>query len=134
MRKNIAEYLAAAAIAVSPLVAGPLAAQVNGDLFSKLDANKDGFVTPDEIKDDQKALYERMLRTSDKDGDKKLSKDEFQAGLKPDETPRQTLPGGGAGIPMPKGGKGDPREAFSRMDANKDGKLTKDELPERMQD
>jgi heat shock protein HtpX len=97
MRKNIAEYFAAAAF-----TAAPLAAQDNSDLFSKLDANKDGFVTPDEIKDDQKALYERMLRTSDKDGDKKLSKDEFQAGLKPDETPRQPLPGGGAGIPMPK--------------------------------
>jgi len=129
MRKNIAEYFAAAALA-----AAPLAAQDNSDLFSKLDANKDGFVTPDEVKDDQKALYDRLLRTSDKDGDKKLSKDEFQAGLKPDETPRQPLPGGGAGIPLPKGGKGDPREFFNRMDANKDGKLTKDEMPERMRD
>lgn len=129
LRNNFAEYVAAAAF-----MAAPLAAQDNSDLFGKLDVNKDGFVTPDEVKDDQKALYDRMLRTSDKDGDKKLSKDEFQAGLKPDETPRQPLPGGGAGIPLPKGGKGDPREFFSRLDANKDGKLSKDELPERMRD
>jgi Ca2+-binding EF-hand superfamily protein len=128
-RTNFAEYFAAAAIAASPL-----AAQDNSELFNKLDANKDGFVTPDEVPENSKALYERMVRTSDKDGDKKLSKDEFQAGLKPDETPRQPLPGGGAGFPMPKGGKGDPREFFKQMDANKDGKLTKDEMPERMRD
>jgi Ca2+-binding EF-hand superfamily protein len=134
MRKNVAEYLAAAAIAASPLVAAPLAAQDNSELFTKLDANKDGFVTADEVPENSKALYERMLRTSDKDGDKKLSKDEFQAGLKPDETPRQPLPGGGAGFPMAKGGKGDPREFFKQLDANKDGKITKDEMPERMRD
>jgi len=129
MRIHVTGIIVAAAFA-----AIPLAAQDAADLFSKLDANKDGYVTPDEVQESQKALYERMLRNADKDGDRKLSKDEFLAGLKPDETPRQPLQGGGAGIPMPKGGKGDPREFFSRMDANKDGKLTKDEMPERMKE
>jgi len=123
MRKNFAEYLAAATLA-----AAPLAAQEPTDIFGKLDANKDGYVTPDEVQDGQKALYERLLRTSDKDGDKKLSKDEFQAGLKPDEGPRPPLAGGQG--PGPRGGKTDPRELFNRWDANKDGKLTKEELPE----
>ena len=129
MRIHVAGIIAAAVFSASPL-----AAQDAADLFSKLDANKDGYVTPDEVQEPQKALYERMLRNADKDGDKKLSKEEFQAGLKPDETPRQPLPGGGAGIPMPKGGKGDPREIFNRMDANKDGKLSRDELPERIRE
>jgi Ca2+-binding EF-hand superfamily protein len=114
--------------------AGPLAAQDAGDLFSKLDANKDGYVTPDEVPEPQRALYERLLRNADKDGDKKLSKEEFQAGLKPDETPKPPLAGGPGGPGGPRGGKGDPREFFSRMDANKDGKLSKDELPEQMRE
>jgi Ca2+-binding EF-hand superfamily protein len=131
MRKNFAEYLAAATLA-----AAPLAAQDAGDLFRKLDANKDGFVTPDEVQDGQKALYERLLRTSDKDGDKKLSQAEFQAGLKPEEGPRPPLAGGQS--PGPRGDKGnkggDAREFFSRLDANKDGKLARDEMPERMRE
>src|SRR3954463_10757604 len=119
MRIHLAGIVAAAVFSV-----GPLAAQDAADLFSKLDVNKDGYVTPDEVQESQKALYERLLRTADKDGDKKLSKDEFQAGLKPDDTPRQALAGGGpGGPPGAKGGKGDPREFFNRMDANKDGKL-----------
>jgi Ca2+-binding EF-hand superfamily protein len=132
MRKNFAEYLAAAALA-----AAPVAAQESGDLFTKLDANKDGFVTPDEVQEGQKTLYERMLRTSDKDSDKKLSKEEFQAGLKPDEGPRPPLAGGQSPGPRGdkgKGDKGNPREFFERLDANKDGKLSKDEVPERMRD
>src|SRR5215203_1001789 len=125
MRKNFAEYFAAATLAAAPLVA-----QEPNDLFTKLDANKDGYVTPDEVQEGQKALYERLLRTSDKDGDKKLSKDEFQAGLKPDEGPRPPLAGGPQPGPLGEKG-GDPREFFNRLDANKDGKLTKDEVPER---
>jgi Ca2+-binding EF-hand superfamily protein len=129
VRKNFAEYFAAAALAATPLVA-----QDQSDLFSKLDANKDGYVTPDEVTEQQRALYDRMLRTSDKDGDKKLSKEEFLAGLRPDETPRQPL-AGGAGFGGPRGDKGgDPREFFSRLDANKDGKLSKDEMPERLRE
>src|SRR3954471_9719856 len=114
------KQLAKSALAIV-FSAGSLWAQDAADLFGKLDVNKDGYITPDEVQESQKALYERLLRTADKDGDKKLSKDEFQAGLKPDDTPRQPLAGGGpGGPPGAKGGKGDPREFFNRMDANKD--------------
>src|SRR5437762_14245854 len=100
MRIHVAGIVAAAVFSVSPL-----AAQDAADLFNKLDANKDGYITPDEVQESQKALYERLLRTSDKDGDKKLSKDEFQAGLKPDETPKPPLAGGPSGPGGPNGGK-----------------------------
>src|SRR5262245_24843060 len=124
MRIRLAGIVAAALFSV-----GSLAAQDAADLFSKLDVNKDGFVTPDEVQESQRALYERLLRNADKDGDKKLSKEEFLAGLKPDETPKPPLAGGPA-FPGPRGDKGgDPREIFKRIDANNDGKLTKDELP-----
>lgn len=129
MRKHLA-----AAVAAAILSAGPLAAQDADELFGKLDLNKDGFVTPDEVQPSQQALYERLLRNADKDGDKKLSKEEFQSGLRPDDAPRQPLVGGQP--PPGRRGEGpfDPREFFSRLDANKDGKLSKEEMPERMRE
>jgi Ca2+-binding EF-hand superfamily protein len=129
MRMHLAGIVAAVVF-----TAGPLAAQDAADLFNKLDANKDGYITPDEVQEAQKALYERMLRNADKNGDKKLSKEEFLAGLKPDEGPKTPLPGGQAfGAPGGKA-KGDPRQFFDRLDANKDGKLGKEELPEQMRE
>ncbi len=129
MRIRLAGVVAAALFS-----AGPLAAQDAADLFGKLDTNKDGYVTPDEVQESQKALYERMLRNADKDGDKKLSKDEFLAGLKPDETPKPPLAGGQPFGPPGGKAKGDPRQFFDRLDANKDGKLSKDELPEQLRE
>jgi Ca2+-binding EF-hand superfamily protein len=124
MRKQLAGVFAAVAL----FIAGPLMAQ-DEDLFAKLDANKDGFITADEVQESQKALFERLLRNADKDGDKKLSKAEFQAGLKPDEAPRQPLAGGQGFAGRPGAGNGDLREIFNRLDANKDGKLSQDESP-----
>jgi collagen type III alpha len=129
MRIHVAAIVAAALFSASPL-----AAQDAADLFGKLDANKDGYVTPDEVQESQKALYERMLRNADKDGDKKLSKEEFIAGLKPDDGPKTPLAGGQPFGPPGGKAKGDPREFFNRIDANKDGKLSKDEMPERMKE
>src|SRR5262245_22890228 len=108
MRKNLAHYLAATVLTTGPLAAGNMLAQDAAELFSKLDANRDGYVTPDEVQESQKAPYDRLLRTSDKDGDRRLSKDEFLAGLKPDEGPRPPLTGGqppgrpGEGRPDPR--------------------------------
>src|SRR6478735_1413702 len=119
MRIHVAAIVAAALFSASPL-----AAQDAADLFGKLDANKDGYVTPDEVQESQKALYERMLRNADKDGDKKLSKEEFIAGLRPDDGPKTPLAGGQPFGPPGGKAKGDPREFFNRMDANKDGKLS----------
>jgi len=103
------------------------------ELFAKLDANKDGFVTGDEVPEGQKSLFDRLVRNADSNGDKQLSKAEFAAGLKPDDAPRQPLAGGG--FPGRRGGapQGDARQRFERLDANKDGKLSKDELPEPLQ-
>jgi hypothetical protein len=47
--------------------------------FEDLDKNKDGFITEDEVSKEQ---WERMKKR-DKDGDGKLSKDEFGQGGRP---------------------------------------------------
>lgn len=113
-------------ISTAVLSAAPLFAQEEGDLFAKLDANKDGFVSPDEVEGDRKSIFDRLLRTSDKDGDKKLSKEEFAAGLKEPDQARPPLGQGGG--PGGRGGQFvNPRALLDRMDANKDGKLSKDE-------
>ncbi len=113
-------------ITTAVLSAAPLLAQEEGDLFAKLDANKDGFVSPDEVEGDRKAIFDRLLRTADKDGDKKLSKEEFAAGLKEPDQPRPPLGQGGG--PGGRGGQFvNPRAILERLDANKDGKLSKDE-------
>jgi Ca2+-binding EF-hand superfamily protein len=124
MRYTLKTLFAATAIACN----SSLPAQEEGDLFKKLDANADGFVAADEVSEEQKALFDRLIRKADKDSDKKLSKEEFQAGLKPDEAAKQPLggpaPGGpGSGRDRPEAG-----ELFDRLDANKDGKLSRDEL------
>jgi collagen type III alpha len=95
-------------------------------LFKKLDANGDGQLTSDEVPEEQQRLFKRMLRTSDKDSDGKLSHDEFLAGTK--EQSRPAMPGGG------QGGAGPSPEQletlFKSRDANGDGKLGVDEVPE----
>ena len=44
------------------------------------------------------------------------------------ENRTQQRPGGGTGERGGRGGQRDPQQMFTRMDANKDGKLSKDEL------
>jgi len=120
MKRAILGTIAAAALSATPLWAE------DEDLFGKLDKNSDGVVTADEVEGDAKGLFERSLRKGDKDGDKKLTKEEFAASQKETDAPRQPLnQGGGPG--RPGGGQFNPREIIGRLDANKDGKVSKDE-------
>ena len=102
--------------------AGPDAAA----LLRQLDANSDGFLTVDEVPAEKQALLRRLLRTADSDKDGKLSRDEFVAGMK---TSRPERGANGAGEPRGFAGL-DPDTFFKRKDANGDGKITPDEVPE----
>ncbi len=96
--------------------------------FASLDANSDGQLTTDEVPADKRRLFERLVRVADKNGDGKLSGEEFVDGLKPRERVTLAPPPGPVG---PRGeGRPEPAQLFRRLDANHDGKLTLDEVPE----
>jgi Ca2+-binding EF-hand superfamily protein len=103
-------------------------------LFKQLDKNNDGQLTEDEIPDEQQRLFKRLVRNADKDSDGKLSQAEFAEGLKNDR-PRRPLEQ--PANPALAGGQGGGAEAdaiFKRLDANNDGKVTLDEVPEEAKD
>ncbi len=62
--------------------------------FEKLDANKDGVITENEVVEERaKVYFERALRQGDKDGDKKLTRDEFRAAIENrEDRPREGAP------------------------------------------
>ena len=104
----------------------PSAYAADGELFDRLDGDQDGFISPKEVDEEKRALYDRLLRTADEDEDGKLSRKEFAAGLagRPASDRRPTGP--------PTGGRPDAKAFFDRLDEDGDGKLTRKEVPERM--
>jgi Ca2+-binding EF-hand superfamily protein len=89
-------------------------------LFARMDQNGDGKLQKDEVRG---PLAER---TAEVDGDKdgEISKEEFQAAA---QRIRGLFGGGPGGPPRIPSAE----ETFAQFDKNSDGKLTKEELPER---
>jgi len=100
---------------VSRAEATAAAAERSGDWFDKLDLNKDGYLTPDELKQARETRHEHMraemkekmeqrFKDADTNADGQLSLDEVQAKM-----PRLA-------------------ERFAALDTDKNGQLSKDEL------
>jgi Ca2+-binding EF-hand superfamily protein len=104
----------------SMLVPATCAFAQGADIFAALDGNSDGHLTLEEVPAEKKELFQRLLTERDQNKDGKLSREEF-GGLP------ATAPGGaGAGERIR------PAEVIKQFDSNGDGKLTKEESPERM--
>src|SRR5687767_169779 len=85
MRAILVSVIVAAALVVS----AQLVADENNELFTRIDANQDGFVTEGEVNPEHKVHFERMLRDCDADKDRKLTKKEFLAPLAASTTKEQ---------------------------------------------
>jgi Ca2+-binding EF-hand superfamily protein len=130
-RMTIAAGLAAALAAPSGLFAQD-AGPSPEELFQKLDKNGDGVLTADEISEDQKRFFDRTVRVGDKNNDGQLTLEEFVQANRPQDNPGVPLaPGGERGD---RGGMAEMRQRFEMLDRNKDGKISKDEIPEPMRE
>lgn len=132
--------LSAAATVGWPLavLAAPPADREPAALFKDLDKNEDGQISDDEVPDESRKLHKRLLRLADADKNGQLSLDEFSAGLSDDspgaEAPSDGQPERPARRP---GGNQERRKRFEQMreqlwemDANSDGKIVSDEVPD----
>jgi Ca2+-binding EF-hand superfamily protein len=103
-------------------------------LFKQLDKNNDGVVTADEVPAEKKQIFKRLMRIGDKNKDNKLTRAELTSALAdPVESPRAEERPARPGGQRPGGGSGQGVSVdaiFKQFDANKDGKLTKDEVPQ----
>lgn len=95
-------------------------------IYEQLDKNGDGKLEADEIPEDKKRFFDQLVRDADSDKDGVLTKSEYQT---PSKEKSVTLPEGPG-----KGGRPqrDFGELFKRADKNGDGKLSLDEIPEKM--
>lgn len=122
-------FLAGALLTMGQVVmaddAKPQAAVDPDQLFKELDKNSDGQLSSDEVSEDRKRFFERLVRIGDKNSDGKLSSEEFQHATKADDRPVEA-PRGEGGL----GARPNPEDVFKRLDKDGDGKLTKSELPE----
>ena len=114
--------LPTAAFAQGP--AGPAAEPAA--LFKKLDADADGKLEKDELPDEHRRLFERLVGGHDTDKDGSLSEAEFKAGMA-EGRPRGEGPSPGGERPR---GDFNPEMIFRNADRNGDGKLVPDEVPE----
>lgn len=111
-----------------PLWTPTLLAAQEENLFDRLDTNKDGQVAADEVDEERRRLFERLVRVADKNSDGKLSREEFAEGVKAKPAEASTTPGNApANLP-------NPRDVLARFDKNNDGKLDKEEAPERLKE
>jgi Ca2+-binding EF-hand superfamily protein len=124
---------------VLSLAASSLEAQENKPLthddrlFARIDANGDGQISAEEINSEGKPLYARLLRIADENGDRSLTKDEFEKGLKGGPGRFELSAGAASGGPdAARDMMANLNQAFVNLDRDKNGKVSESEAPPRL--
>jgi Ca2+-binding EF-hand superfamily protein len=94
-------------------------------LFAKLDANSNGKLTTEEVGNEHRLLFKRLVRTGDEDDDGQLTATEFAAALLPVRAEKPTVEKQGSRLP----GADALLVILAKMDANADQQLDADEIP-----
>ncbi|MCH7750993.1 MAG: hypothetical protein IH898_02405 [Planctomycetes bacterium] len=97
-------------------------------MFRQLDRNRDGQLASEEFASDHARLFARLLRTADSDGDGRLSESEFEEGLQAKRTAKPLAKKQQSRLP----GADELLLLVAMMDANADGVIKFDEVPERL--
>ncbi len=96
-------------------------------LLADLDANHDGQLTRKEAGKENGLLFDRLVRTSDENGDGRLNAEEFAAALQPVRAEKAVVKKQGSRMP----GSDALLVMVAKMDANRDRQLTANETPDR---
>ena len=119
------------AMAFTALVAGMPSARTtaaepdSAGLFAKLDADSDANLRAEEVGNEHRLLFKRLVRTGDENGDGQLSAEEFAAALLPVRAEKPTVEKQGSRLP----GADALVVILAKMDANGDQQLDADEVP-----
>jgi Ca2+-binding EF-hand superfamily protein len=97
-------------------------------LFERLDTDHNGFITPDEITDANRAMFERLVRKGDANHDRKLSREEFVMSLVPSRPERPIETKASTDI----AGADAVRYMLLKLDTNKNARIEKDEVPKQL--
>ena len=112
---------------IADLKAAEKAASSN--IFAELDASGDGQLEAGEIPESHQALFARLLRTSDSNGDGTLSREEFADGLRPQRPSKPLV----TKVPSRLQGADELLLLLALMDADADGTVTPNEPPQYLQ-
>jgi Ca2+-binding EF-hand superfamily protein len=105
------------------------------EIFEALDANDDDVLDPAEIGTTQRAAFDRLVRLGDRSQDGRLTREEYLAAWEAQRSPKGESAGGSppeAGTSQPERPELDPELLFRMADQNEDGRITVEELPERI--
>jgi hypothetical protein len=111
-------------VVVLPLLASGVDIDAAG-LFAQLDANRDGRVVAAEAGEAHAALFARLVRTGDENGDGALTAEELATALTPVRADKAAVEKQGSRLP----GSDALVVLVAKMDANRDRQLDADEIP-----